>query len=69
MPVLSSWLFHNDLQAQTALTPTRIPHCSVVKSGLERETTNWAEIAKTFRDRRLSPSAPVHIKLVKENIK
>ena len=69
MPVLSPWPFHNDLQAQTPLTSTRIPQGSVVKSSLEREATNWAEIAKTLRDRGLSPSAPTHIKLVKENVK
>lgn len=52
------------LEAQTPLTPTRTPQGSV---SLERETTNWAEIA--LRDRGLSPSAPPHIRLVKENIK
>lgn len=50
MPVLSSWMFHNDLQTQIPLASTRIPPGAVVKSGLERDTTNWAEIAKALRD-------------------
>lgn len=48
-------------------TCTRIPEGTVVKFGLERDTANWAEIAKARRDRGLS--ALTHIKLDKENIK
>lgn len=61
MPALSSWMFHNDLQsteAQTSLTSTRIPQGTMGKSGLERDTTNWAEIRKADRVGGLSHSNP-----------
>lgn len=56
-------------KAQAPLTSTRIPQGTVVKSGLERDTTNWAEIRKVLRDGGLPHSALTHIKLGKENIK
>lgn len=37
-------------KAQIPLISTRIPQGAAVKSGLERDTTNWAEVAKALRD-------------------
>lgn len=54
-------------KAQIPLISTRITQGTAVKSGLERDTTNWAEVAKALRDGGLS--ALTHIKLGKENIK